>query len=341
MKKLKWTTLFFIAVVTLLYADVVTENYAKISMIGGLGGIETTTKTEIKGLKKLEDATVKMTGGILGAMAGKPQRQVTVTRIDKDVIWNINHNDKIYTEMPIAFPEFSSEKMEMKEAQREEKKPEYEIIKSDFSVKNTGNNKSINKFSCSEYVANWVLELIKIETKGKTRSTMTITLWTTPKNDLIKGLEKEEGEFNKQFLAKMETEVSADEMKQFGTEFITSMFSMKQDDVNKKMVNLKDELRKIEGYPIVTEISWTLEGDTVKTAKEAMTTEEEKEETEKPSGLEGMLSKALTKKLEKGEKEETGKTEPAFYSYIEVKSIKLSDVPEKNFEVPEGYKLVK
>ncbi len=338
MKKLTLTTLF-IVVVTLLYADVVTENYAKISMIGGLGSIETTTKTEIKGLKKLEDATVKMTGGILGAMAGKPQRQVTVTRIDKDVIWNINHNDKVYTEMPIAFPELPSEEIEMKEEQKEEK-PEYEIIKSDFSVKNTGNNKSINKFACSEYVANWVLEMMKIESKEKTKSTMTITLWTTPKNDLIKGLEKEEKEFNKQFLAKMGTEVSADEMKQFGTEFITSMFSMKQDDVNKKMVNLKDELQKIEGYPIVTEISWILEGDTAKPAKAEMTTEEEKEEAEKPSGLEGMLSKALTEKLEKGEKKETGKTEPAFYSYIEVKSIKLSDVPEKNFEVPEGYKLV-
>ncbi len=339
MKKLILTALF-ITVVTLLYADVVMENYAKISMIGGLGSIETTTKTEIKGLKKLEDATVKMTGGILGAMAGKPQRQVTVTRIDKDVIWNINHNDKIYTEMPIAFPELPSEEMEMKEEQKEEK-PEYEIIKSDFSVKNTGNNKAINKFACSEYVANWILEMMKIESKEKTKSTMTITLWTTPKNDLIKGLEKEEKEFNKQFLGKMGTEVSPDEMKQFGTEFITSMFSMNQDDVNKKMVNLKDELQKIEGYPVVTEISWTLEGDTAKPAKEEMATEEEKEETEKPSGLEGMLSKALTKKLEKGEKEETGKSEPAFYSYIEVKSIKLSDVPEKNFEVPEGYKLVK
>jgi hypothetical protein len=340
MKKLKLTALF-IAVVTLLYADVVTENYAKISMIGGLGSIETTTKTEIKGLKKLEDATVKMTGGILGAMAGKPQRQVTVTRIDKDVIWDINHNDKIYTEMPIAFPEFSAEKMEMKEEQKEARKPEYEIIKSDFSVKTTGNKKSINKFSCSEYVANWVLDLMKIETKEKTRSTMTITLWTTPKNDVIKGLQSEENEFNKKFLAKLGSEVSPDEMKQFGTEFITSMFSMNQDDVNKKMVNLKDELQKIEGYPIVTEISWILEGDTAKPAKAEVTAEEEKEETEKPSGLEGMLAKALTEKLEKGEKKETGKTEPAFYSYIEVKSIKLSEVPEKNFEVPEGYKLVK
>ena len=339
MKKLILTALF-ITVVTLLYADVVTENYAKISMIGGLGSIETTTKTEIKGLKKLEDATVKMTGGILGAMAGKPQRHVTVTRIDKDVIWNINHNDKIYTEMPIAFPDLPSEEMEMKEEQKEEK-PEYEIIKSDFSVKNTGNNKSINKFTCSEYVANWVLEMMKIESKEKTKSTMTITLWTTPKNDLIKGLENEENQYNKQFLAKMGTDVSPEEMKQFGTEFITSMFSMNQDDVNKKMVNLKDELQKIEGYPIVTEISWILEGDTAKPAKEEMATEEEKEETEKPSGLGGMLSKALTKKLEKGEKGETGKTEPAFYSYIEVKSIKLSDVPENNFEVPEGYKLVK
>jgi len=159
---------------------------------------------------------------------------------------------------------------------------------------------------------------------------------------LIKGYEKQENEFNKQLLEKMGVKVSPTEMKQFGTEFITSMFSMKQADVDKKMVNLKDELQKIEGYPIVTEISWLLEGDSTRAKKEEMAKEEEKEETEKPSGgLGGMLAKALTKKADKGEKKESAGPKPVFYSYIEVKSIRLSEVPENNFEVPQGYKLVK
>lgn len=169
---------------------------------------------------------------------------------------------------------------------------------------------------------------------------MTITLWTTPKNDLIKGFEKQEKEFNQQLMNKMGMKISPNEMKQFGSEFITSMFTMNQEDVDKKMVNLKDELQKIEGYPIVTEISWTVEGDSTKAKQEEMTKEEEKKKTEEPSGLGGMLSQALMGK--KGEKKsETGETKPAFYSYIEVKSIKLNEVPEKEFDIPGGYKLVK
>lgn len=319
--------LFSIAAFSLLYADAVIENYTKISMIGGMGSIESQTKTEIKGLKKAEDATVKMTGGILGAVAGKHKRQVTIIRLDKDVIWNINHNQKTYTESPIAFPDLTEEaKTEKVE------KPEYEIVKSEFSVKNTGNKKEINGFACQEYVANWLLAIMKIETKEKTKSTMMITLWATPKNDLIKEFEKQENEFNKQLLAKIGTRVSPEQMKRFGAEFITSMFSIEKDEVNKKMVNLSDELKKIEGYPIVTEIKWTLEGE--KSKKETMTEEEE----EMPKGMGEAFAQALAKK---GEKKAGAETEPAFYSYVEVKSIKLSEVPEKDFEVPQGYKLVK
>jgi hypothetical protein len=53
-----------------------------------------------------------------------------------------------------------------------------------------------------------------------------------------------------------------------------------------------------------------------------------------------MLSKALAGK--KGEKKsEKDESQPTFYSYTEVKSIKLSEVPDKNFDIPEGYKLAK
>jgi hypothetical protein len=340
MRKFKFSGLILLTIATIIYADVVTETYAKINMMGGFGNIESSTKTEIKGLKKSDDATVKMTGGIMGALAGKPQRQVTITRLDKDVIWNVDNPQKSYTETAITpFESLPQTKGEMK-GEKKEEKPEYEIIKSDFSVKNTGNKKDINGFPCSEYVANWILDLMKIETKEKTKSTMTITLWTTPKNDLINGFEKQEKEFNQQLMNKIGMKISPNEMKQFGTEFITSMFTMNQDSVNKKMVNLKDELQKIEGYPIVTEISWTVEGDSTKAKQEEMTKEEEKKKTEKPSGLGGMLSQALMGK--KGEKKnETGETKPAFYSYIEVKSIKLNEVAEKEFDIPEGYKLVK
>lgn len=319
-----------IAVFTLLYADAVIENYAKTSMIGGMGSFESQTKTEIKGLKKSEDATIKLTGGVLGTIAGKPQRQVTIIRLDKDVIWNLNHNQKTYTESPIAFSDFIAEEGVKNE---KEEKPEYEIVKSEFSVTNTGNKKDINGFPCQEYIANWVLEIMKIETKEKTKSTMTITRWTTPKNDLIKEFEKEENEFNRLLLEKMGAKVSPEETKRFGAEFIASMFSIQKDNINNKMANLKDELKKIEGYPIVTEIKWALEGDS---SKKTTIAKEEKEEI--PKGMGEMLTKALAKK---GEKKESGEAKLAFYSYIEVKSIKLHEVSEKDFEVPQGYKLVK
>ncbi len=170
---------------------------------------------------------------------------------------------------------------------------------------------------------------------------MQLTLWTTPKNDLIKGFEKEENEFNQQLLAKLRIKVTPEETKRFGAEFISSIFAVKQESLDRKMISLKNELQKIEGYPIVTEINWTLEGDSIQVEKKgAMSVEEEMKEATSQN-LGGMLAKALAKKDEKGGKKETSETKPAFYSYLEVKAIKLSEVPEKNFEVPPGYKLVK
>jgi hypothetical protein len=346
-------------------ADVTLERFTQSSGFGGVGANEATSITQISGLKKREKMNMKLTGslGKFVTKMGGPMETDSITDIDKDVVWTLDHKKKTYTENKISL---EMEKMKGQPATKEEEeekeeKPKVKIIRNEFSVKETGEKKTINGFNCKKYLLIWLVETEDIETKEHAKNTMTSELWNTELTKELNALQKEEMEFNQAYLKKLGIEMSPEEAQKFGLGMMSGFLGTDEKATEENMKKLTKELSKVRGYTIASNIKWEHESDSMKKQKEESAKKEKMEEPEEEESedvdvsqgiggfLGGVAKKAATKKIkeekkkkEAEEKEKNkGKENVVFESYTEIKKISTSKIPQSEFSVPAGYKLVK
>jgi hypothetical protein len=309
-------------------------------MLTGLGSTEVNAVTQYQDYKRAEDKTTKMVGGIGGMLAGKPQTSVAITRLDKDLVWDLNPPKKTYTERPIALPPATETRAERRQSGPEQKP--YKIVKSEVKVTKTGATKTINGFACTEYVVTWEVVLEDTASKGKVTQVMTTDMWNTPLTDQLKRAKAIESEFGKKLAEKLGVGLSPDEANQLGAGMLTSMYGLDAKETEGKMGEVGKEMAKVEGYPIVTEVKWQVKNDSAAAKKPARSDGGEatpKEEPEEPpTSLGGFIGNKIAKQIVKDDKpKEEG---VMFSSYHEVKSVSLDAIPETTFEIPDGYKKV-
>jgi len=313
-------------------ADLKMETFTRASMITGMGNTEVNAVTQYQGDKRAEDNTMKMVGGIGGMLAGKPQTSVEITRLDKDLVWDLNPAKKTYTERPIALPAGTETKAERRHSGPDQSKP-YKIVKSEIKVAKTGATKTINGFACSEYLITWEVVLEDTASKGKVTQVMTTDLWNTPLTDQLKKAQAIEAEFGKKLAQKLGVGLSPEEANQLGAGMLTSMYGLDRKETAGKMEEVSREMAKVEGYSIVTEVKWQVKNDSA-----AKKPEPKEEPEEPPTSLSGLIANKIAKQIVKDEKpKEEG---VMFSSYHEVKSVSLDAIPETAFEIPDGYKKV-
>jgi hypothetical protein len=314
----------------LAVADLKTETLTRASLLTGIGTTETKSVNEYQGDKRADNQTFKIVGGIVGALAGKPQSKVAVTRLDKDVIWDLNPANKTYTERPIAFPTEQELKGETKQSGPGQRPP-YRVVKSELKVTKTGAAKDINGFACQEYLLTWEVVLEDTASKGQVTQLMTVDMWNTPLTDQLKQAQEIEAEFNRKLAQKMGVELSPDETQRLGLGMLTAMYGLDSKETAEKLAQVSKELSKIEGHSIVTEVKWQVKPDSTAPKKP-------EPEPQPSSSLGGLLANKIAQKIapEKPKSEEG----VIFASYLEVKSVSLDAAPDQDFEIPAGYKKV-
>jgi hypothetical protein len=328
------TGMILLLMIGQVWADASVETTFKTSGVKGLGAAEGTSQYRYQGDKKWDASSNRFTGAILSRLAGGSET-ITITRVDKGVYWNLDPKNRTYQESPIVLPRAKPEDRE-----KGTEKPTTRITKSEFSVKKTGASETINSFPCEEYLITWLLEMEDLETKAKSRSTMTTNLWTTPETATIRKVQDEEHKFNKALAKKLGAEMSPEEAKQLGLAAMASMSRASQDEIQKGLLRVKDEMAKIKGYPIRTTIHWNLEGE-----KSDKPGQEEKAESQKSTdfsgGLGGLISGALSRATKKKAEEKVASSDekgaPFFSTTVEVKSMAADAVPAEAFEIPAGY----
>jgi len=326
---------FWAMSVPAVWGDAAVETFFKTGGIKGMGAAEGMMIHRIQGEKKWDSSNLKFTGAFLSKLAGETD-SVTITRVDKGLTWTLDPKKKTYIETPIRPVKGSpSEK-----PQREEKpeKPTARITKSEFSVKKTGAAETINGFPCEEYLVTWLLEIEDLETKAKSRSTMNTNLWTTPETATINKVQAEEQRFNRALAKLLGSEISTEEARQMGMAAMAAMSKASQEEIQKGLLRVKNEMAKIKGYPIRTVINWNFESEGQEGAAREDSASRD-QPTELSSGLgglvSGLLGKAVQKKAE--EKMSGGKGASFFSSTMEVKSLSADPVLGESFEVPTGY----
>ncbi|HMK65054.1 MAG TPA: hypothetical protein VK564_04615, partial [Thermodesulfobacteriota bacterium] len=240
------------------WGDALVESTFKTSGVKGMGEAEGTSSQRYQGEKKLESQTTRFTGAILSRMVGE-SANVTITRVDKGVAWVLDTKKKTYQENPLVLPKSKSEDRGPREGK--DGKPTTRISRSEFAVKKTGNSETINGFPCEEYLITWLLEIEDLETKNKSRSTMLTNLWTTPETPVIRKVREEESVYNKALAKKMGMDLSPEEAKKLGMTAMAGLMKGSSEEMQKGMIRVKNEMVKIQGYPIRTVINWNMEGD--------------------------------------------------------------------------------
>jgi len=316
------------------WGDATIETTFKTSGFKGMGASEGTTTKRYQGVKSYESAATKFTGAILSRLAGGAEN-ISITRVDKGVSWNIDPKNKTYTESPIE----KFKEKEYPQQRGEKEKPTARITKSEFTVKKTGASETINGFPCEEYLISWLLEWENIETKAKSSSTMNMNLWTTPETGTIQKVQAEEQAFHKAYAQKLGISLSPEETKQLGMAAFAAMSGAPPEETEKGFIRLKNEMAKIKGYPIRSVMNWNVEGEKgTPAAREERPAEPPAESSGGISGiLGGLTSRFLQKKTEERTAPAGGKEAPFFSSTMEVKSLNADSVSPELFEIPAGY----
>ena len=329
--------------------DVMVERFNKSGGIQGIGASESAVVEKVSRLKKHETSSVKMTGsvgGFFSKIAGDLGSDV-ITDIDKDAVWTLDHKKKVYTERPITLPKEKEEPSGRPEKGKETKKdkPKVRIVRNEITVKATGERKTINGFDCTRYIVTWLIETENIETKERSKTTMTNDLWNTSETKEIRALQKEELEFARAYMKKLGISVSPEEAKKFGMTAVAGMFGDDEQAVRKKLKELQEKMAKIKGYPIVTVLKWEMETPGASRQAGGEEAETKSEGTDLSGGIGGLLGglakKAAKKKAAESTEEGQKGGNVLFDFYSEVKKIDVSSIPSSDFTVPSGYKLVK
>jgi hypothetical protein len=260
----------------------------------------------------------------------------TITRVDKGVYWALDAKNRAYTERPIE----ALKRGEPGKEKPEQEKSKVRVTKSEFSVKKTGASETINGFPCEEYLITWLVKMEDVETKAKSRSTMTDNLWTTLETATVRKVQAEERAFHKAYAQKLGLSVSPEEARQMGMETFAAMSGASHQEIERGLAQVKEEMGKVKGYPIRSVVNWSMEGDKPPAAeKESTASSESSSDTIKSvGGFLGGLSKGITQKVMGDKGTSHGQKEGGTFSTTyEVKAIQVDSVPAEVFEIPAGY----
>ena len=297
---------FLFCLLQISQADVSYKQKTTSSGTLAFGGTETQTAILLKGDKQKMVTQTEFTGKLSKLMPKKETQSVQITRLDKELIWDIDLDKKKYTETSFE---------EMKKMFEETKKaiPEADSLKTEketvpepkIEVSVTGKKKKISGYPCEQAIVKMTMEG-EDEKSGKNQTfIITNEMWLTKDFPAQKEI--------KEFQNKMSRKLG---MKQGYGQDMFSAFTQFGIDVNK----LSEAMKKIEGFPILQTITMEVEGEEIEAEEE----EEEDEEDLEEEALKG-LAKGLFGKKEKERKEEGNIILSITTEMTEVKTDKIND----------------
>ena len=325
--------------VSALSSQVVYEEQVASNGFMGMMAFKSTSKVMLTSNAKRETVNLKFTGSFMKHFNAGGAPTADITRLDKELFWNVNIDKKEYVET--SFTDIrkmfeqgqSTDMMPPIQGQEEEKdevdESEYEWEKPVIKVIKGKKPKTINGFKCNRYV-------IKMTMVGKHKETgirdTLIVLNDTWNTKSISSEMKEVENFNKKLVAKLGFERP---MKGLGQIF--SAYKEQMKDINK-------EVEKLEGYSIKNTVKMTSTNHAKEAQNKSAGGSEDNEESIElgKNPLSGMLGGFAKKMAKKKMKKQTSKStaKEVFQFTRELKSVKRVNIPATSFNIPAGYKKV-
>ncbi|MBN1348713.1 hypothetical protein JXJ21_04825 [candidate division KSB1 bacterium] len=310
------------------FSQVVVEEVTTSDGFQGMGAFTSKSMMSISGDKQRKESETKFSGTLMKHFNPKG-KTVEITRLDKEVIWNFNTEDKKYTEMTFAKikemlesgmpgPDAGAGEQEDTEADDDEYDWEKPVVKVD--LRKTGN---VNGYKCQNYL----VTVMTVGTHRKTgvRDTMFFVsdLW----NSVVKAKVMSELEdFNTRLAKQLGFDYS-------GGSGIANMLAAYKDQFKE----MSQETGKLQGYPIKSTVNMSITNYAEKAQRgdSPESSEEDVDLTNLKGALGGMFGKKV-KSMAKKESQAAGRKQVFQFTH-EIKSIKEQAIPSDQFEVPAGY----
>lgn len=329
---------------TPLKPTAVIEHHIVNNGIMGMFPFESNERQYFRSNMRRDEATLKGTGTFSGFIVGT-RYSTDIIRLDRNVRWTLNPDKAEYTECPLkgcVKPAKASPKQEQPAQQQPEAKHEpgctVRIAHTSFTVKATGQKKSINGFDTSEYQVFWVIKLQDPQARVTT-STLNMDIWTTPMTGTMRDILDIEANFNRGYNSAIAETGKQEMLPTEAAKLISTYMAgmLKRGELN-AFLDAGKQMEKIKGRPISTHLDWGLEGNACapkETAGKSPSSSTPTNTGDLVSNLTGMFAQ---KKTEDTLKAGAGQSILSFT--VEVKKLAIEPVHDGEFNVPKNYKLV-
>jgi len=333
---------------TPLNPTAILETHVVNNGLKGFFPYEGSSRTYTRADMQREDDNNKGTGTFTRFIIGSNDDS-RIVRLDRKIVWTMDAKEKTYTECPLkgcTGPVAEKPKPEKKpeEPKKAEKPGEpdcrMKIAKTVFTVKPTGQKRSINAFDTEQYQVAWVVTL-QDPKKRQTVSNLSVDVWTTPYSQPLKDAMAVEAAYAKSFATALAKAASAGQKTQVvpeqAAQLINGYLSQIMSPADKTaFMKAGKELEKIKGYPILTELSWNMQGDACAGEQPKPTDDAPATPASNDSLLSSVTSFFTKKKTDEMAKDIADK--PILSFSVEVKAHKLEPAHDSVFSPPKNYK---
>jgi hypothetical protein len=330
MKKLFFVILLSLLFFVSIFADVTKKTKSEVNF-DGFGKFSVISEVQLLGLKKFSESESAFRGaGIKGRLVGRFFKSGLfgdITDLVEMKNYAIDHKAKSFVITDIV-PLDTESQAEPDEQNLEETAYEadsdVEIIRNEFSVTETGEQKTINGFACNKYLVLWEVEWQNNSTGEKGESKLESTVWTTPHSTSMRTAEAEELAFNKAYMEKLGLDSNELASAVTGSNWTQQLAMLGGEGANAEMPDTASELAKLKGYPIIVDGAYY---------SSSSGGEQEKPAGGIRGGLGGLMKRGAKKVLAK--KEETPKPKLTFYT--EILEISINAIDAASLAIPESY----
>src|ERR1700761_5952597 len=152
-------------------ADAKIETLTHLNDGTGLSNHDSDTTDYFQGDKKREENLRKFTGSVLGAWQkfrgeDKGSMDIDIYDVSANKHWNLDPQKKVYSVEAIYDPNQPSKAPPQGGSTQQQQKQDQDVkvTKNEFTVKDTGQTKTINGFDTHEYLVTWDVETVDTKT---------------------------------------------------------------------------------------------------------------------------------------------------------------------------------
>jgi len=333
-----------IVLISALNADLTETKSVKVSF-EKFGTYTSNTTENFHGITKRTKSNSNLQGkGIFGKLiAGffPKGNKAEIYDLNEKMIYNLDVDNKTYTETPIQqFFQDEDEEEEMEAAEEEEEyveeeeESEWKVVRQIFKVTDTKEKVELTQFKARRYNILYLIEQQHITTKELRTDSLFVDVFTTSKKEIFERSIAEKKEFNIAMMNAVGLEMDEKSYEELlGLNWLAILASLDEESGDSEMDIDMAELKKIKGHPVLSDGSYY--------TRKVMPTEKKKKKKKKfglgsLTKMQENLTKAATDAVTK-KKENSGAYKRHINWRSETISINFDKVNSDQFKVPADY----